>query len=88
MPDTPTMRVRFRTYCYGCRRFGGIGADRWHQAFGGGHHRWDWEYWIHCGGVRLVQRQSFATFDRAWESARRSYIKLADTACLARGATA
>lgn len=73
------MRIRFRTYCYGCRRHLGAG---WHRTFAAGRHRRDWEYWIHCDGRRLIQRQGFATFDRAWRSAQRAYIKLADTACI------
>lgn len=79
-----TLRIRFRTYCYGCRS-GRPAGDYWHRAYAtnGTGHRWTWEYWLHCGGRRLLQRQGFATFDRAWESARRSYIKLASTACLA-----
>lgn len=76
-----TLRVRFRTYCYGCRR-----GRRWDRCVWSAH-RWDWEYWLHCGGRRLLQRQGFSTFDRAWQSARRSYMKLASTACLTAAST-
>lgn len=75
------MRVRFRTYCYGCRRGWRIG-DRWHRTYAAGRHRWEWAYTIACDGRALLYRQGFATFDRAWQSARRSYIKLANLACI------
>ena len=73
------LRVRFRTYCYGCRRPWGLGVCMWSR------HRWTWEYWIHCDGLRLVQRQGFATFDRAYLSAAKSYAKLAAAACVKAG---
>jgi len=71
------VRVRFRSYCYGCRR-----GARWDGRCLRDRHRWDWEYWISCDGRRLVQRGPFATFDRAWESAQRSWFKLAATSCI------
>lgn len=71
------LRVRFRTYCQGCRY-----GRRWNGGCHWTKHRYDWEYWIHCDGRRLIQRQGFHGFDRAWDSARRSYIKLASTACI------
>ncbi|GIH26040.1 hypothetical protein Aph01nite_43500 [Acrocarpospora phusangensis] len=68
------VKVRFRTYCYPCRRM----APRHRRP-----HRWEWEYWISCEGVRLVQRQGFGSFDRAWMSAERSWFKLAALSCVA-----
>lgn len=78
---TAFMRVRIRSYCYGCRR--GLGAS-WHRAYGNHPtgHRINWQFYIHCDGRRLITRQGFATFDRALASAQRAYIKLADTACI------
>jgi hypothetical protein len=66
------LHVYFRTYCYGCRR-----GARWHGRCLWPRHRWDWEYYIMADGRRLVQRQSFASWDRAWRSAQRSWAKLA-----------
>lgn len=70
------MRVVFRTYCYGCRR-----GQRWNGCVWP-EHRYEWEYWIHCGGRRLVQRGQFRSYDRAWESAQRSWFKLAAVECI------
>jgi len=73
------MKVTFRTYCYGCRlgtRWRGYPSCIWRQ------HRWTWEYWISCDGRRLVQRMHFATLDRAWRSAERSWFKLTAVSCI------
>jgi len=77
----PRLRVKIRSYCYGCRRELG---ERWHRAYAtnaNGHRIW-WDFYIHCDGRRLVQRQGFATFDRALSAAARAYAKLADSACI------
>jgi hypothetical protein len=71
------MKVHFRTYCYGCRR-----GRNWNGKCLWREHRYDWEYYIECSGRRLVQRQSFKTFDRAWRSAERSWFKLLTTECI------
>jgi hypothetical protein len=74
------MRVRFRTYCQGCRY-----GRRW-QSIGGRclwpAHRWDWEWIILCDGHRLQQRQGFHTFERARASAERAWHKLAAVSCI------
>lgn len=74
------MRVHFRTYCYGCRQ-----GRRWNTIYREGgqgrtciwrQDRYEWDYFIEEGGRRLVQRSGFASFDRAWQSAERSWFKL------------
>lgn len=71
------MRVRFRTYCYGCRRgMAWRGRCLWRT------HRWDWEYIVSCDGRRLMQRGGFRTWERARKSAERSWVKLAMLSCL------
>lgn len=71
------MKVTFRTYCYGCRR-----GARWHGRCLWRAHRWYWDYFISCEGRRIIQRGGFASFDRAWRSAERTWFKLTAVSCI------
>lgn len=71
------MKVRIRSYCYGCRR-----GARWGEGCAWRRHRFDWEWLIECDGRRLAQRPGFRTWDRARRSAQRAYAKLAAVSCI------
>lgn len=70
------MKVRIRSYCYGCRRGANWGRCIWRS------HRFDWEWLIECDGRRLAQRGSFRTWGRARASATRAYARLAAVSCI------
>lgn len=79
------MKVKFRTYCQGCR-YGirgrmplgsrSIETTRrdlcaWPK------HRFEWECWIEQDGLRLIQRRGYLTREGAMESARRQWFRTA-----------
>jgi len=81
-------RIRFRIYCQGCRygtrwalpvgqrRPGGRAADPIRERCAWPRHRFEWEYIVEQNGRRLAQRGSFATQERARQSAERTWFKL------------
>jgi hypothetical protein len=81
------VRVRIRTYCQGCRygtrsamplgqrrNADGPAEDRafcvWRA------HRYQWEYFITCAGIRLRQRRDLVSLDAALVSAREQWAVL------------
>lgn len=48
-------------------------------------HRYEWEYIISAGDLRLQQRKGFPTRQDAWESAGRSWAALAAIFAVRRG---
>lgn len=64
------MRVRFRRYCYDCRRGASVFCRR-----RGKHNLW-WDYYIFVGNTRLKQIGGFSTYERALVSAEAAWTKL------------
>ncbi len=89
MSGVSERRIKFRSYCLGCRY-----GTRWALPIGqrrpGGRaaapiraycvwskHRFEWEYIVEQNGARIFTRGNFATRQRAEASAQRTWFKLA-----------
>jgi hypothetical protein len=90
------VRVRFRTYCQGCRygtraamplgqRRNVDGPAECREFCVWRAHRYEWEYIISAGDLRLRQRKGFTTREAAMESAAWSWSMLAEVFALHRG---
>ena len=81
------MRVRFRTYCMGCRYGTRVAMPLGQRRCADGpaeirefciwrQHRYRWEYVIRVGGIAVRTRREFISRETAMASARKFYDEL------------